>query len=172
MQLLVFSVGTEHYAIESRRVVEVLPLVTARPIPHMPDSIRGIFTHRGRLVPLIDLGRLFAHGPLRETLGTRVIVVEFSPAGGPAIRLGVMAENVLSLRSGVDAEATLPAIHPAGAAALGRLLRIDGSTLQVIDVEHLLPPDMLAGLLSGTPTATAASVLASAASMSASAASS
>ena len=171
MQLLVFSVGAEHYAIESRRVVEVLPLVTARPIPRMPDSIRGIFTHRGRLVPLVDLGRLFAHGPLRETLGTRVIVVEFSPAGGPAIRLGVMAENVLSLCSSVDAEATLPAMQPANAAALGRLLRIDGSTLQMIDVEHLLPPDILAGLLSGTPAATAASVAASAASGLASAAS-
>ena len=80
MQLLVFTVGAEDYAIESRRVIEVLPLVTARPIPRMPESIRGIFTHRGRLVPLVDLGRLLTDQPLRETLSTRVIVVEF-PSG-------------------------------------------------------------------------------------------
>ena len=56
MQLLTFTVAGQTYAIESRRVVEVLPLVPARPIPHPPAYIRGIFTYRGRLVPLVDLG--------------------------------------------------------------------------------------------------------------------
>ena len=60
MQLLTFTVAGQTYAIESRRVVEVLPLVPARPIPHTPAYIRGIFTYRGRLVPLLDLGQRLA----------------------------------------------------------------------------------------------------------------
>ncbi|MFM8891545.1 MAG: chemotaxis protein CheW, partial [Planctomycetia bacterium] len=51
MQLLSFTVGRAEYAVESRRVVEVLPMVTARPIPHLPAHVAGVFTHRGRLVP-------------------------------------------------------------------------------------------------------------------------
>jgi chemotaxis-related protein WspB len=155
MQLLAFTVGAEDYAIESRRVIEVLPLVTARPIPRMPDAVRGVFTHRGRLVPLVDLGRLLTDRPLRETLGTRVIVVEFSsgPEATP-IRLGVAAENVLSLCSSVEAEATLPTLRSPDAPALGRLLRIDGRTIQVLDVEHLLPPALLAGLAVPSPAST------------------
>jgi len=147
MQLLVFTIGAEDYAIESRRVIEVLPLVAARPIPRMPESIRGIFTHRGRLVPLVDLGRLLTDQPLRETLSTRVIVVEF-PSGPDdrCIRLGLAAENVLSLCSSEDAEASLPTIRSPGAPALGRLLRIGGRTIQVLDVEHLLPQSLVAGL--------------------------
>ena len=147
MQLLVFTIGAEDYAIESRRVIEVLPLVTARPIPRMPEFIRGIFTHRGRLVPLIDLGRLLTDQPLRETLSTRVIVVEF-PAGpdDQRMRLGVAAENVLSLCSSDETEASLPTIRSPGAPALGRLLRIGGRTIQVLDVEHLLPQSLVAGL--------------------------
>ena len=43
MQLLTFTIGAEDYAIESRRVVEVVPLVATRPIPRTPDFIRGIF---------------------------------------------------------------------------------------------------------------------------------
>ena len=147
MQLLVFTIGAEDYAIESRRVIEVLPLVTARPIPRMPEFIRGIFTHRCRLVPLVDLARLLIDQPLRETLSTRVIVVEF-PTGSDdqRMRLGVAAENVLSLCSTDETEASLPTIRSPGAPALGRLLRIGGRTIHVLDVEHLLPPSLVAGL--------------------------
>jgi chemotaxis-related protein WspB len=162
MQLLSFTVGAEDYAIESRRVIEVLPLVAARPIPRMPDFIRGIFTHRGRLVPLVDLGRLLTDTPLRERLSTRVIVVEFAsgddPANQHAIRLGTAAENVLSLCSiseaDSEAETSLPTLHPPHAPYLGRLLRIDGRTIQLLNVEHLLPPSLIAGLVAPAPAST------------------
>jgi chemotaxis-related protein WspB len=155
MQLLVFTVGAEDYAIESRRVIEVLPLVTARPIPRMPESIRGVFTHRGRLVPLVDLGRLLIDQPLRETLSTRVIVVEFSASPDEQrVRLGVAAENVLSLCSSDETEASLPTIRSPAVPALGRLLRIGGRTIQVLDVEHLLPQSLIAGLAAPSPAST------------------
>jgi len=158
MQLLSFTIGAEDYAIESRRVIEVLPLVAARPIPHMPDFLRGVFTHRGRLIPLVDLGWLLINQPLRETLSTRVIVVEF--ASGPEdrrIRLGVAAENVVSLCSSSDAETSLPTLQTARAPYLGRLLRIGGRTVQVLDVEPLVPAALLAslaGLTAPTPAST------------------
>ncbi len=151
MQLLSFTVGDEEYAIESRRVVEVLPLVTPRPIPHMPAFVRGIFIHRGRLVPLVDLGWRLANHPLRERLSTRVIVVEFVSTGDQAqrqtIRLGVVAENVLSLCTTSDAEATMPAMHAPAAPYLGRVLRIGSRTLQILDVEYLLPPALVTDLV-------------------------
>lgn len=156
MQLLSFSIGAEDYAIESRRVVEVLPLVTVRPIPHIPGFIRGIFTHRGRLVPLVDLGLLLNGVPLRERLSTRVIVVEFSagPAERPT-RLGLAAESVLSLCSSDDADASLPSLHPPEAPYLGRLLRLGGRTIQVLDPEHVLTPEMLANLAAPDSASTA-----------------
>jgi chemotaxis-related protein WspB len=158
MQLLAFTIGAEEYAIEAHRVIEVLPLVTARPIPRMPDFVRGIFTHRGRLVPLVDLGRLLTDTPLRARLGTRVIVVEFSSgddSSAPhAIRLGAAAENVLSLCSSTGAEPSLPALHPPHAPYLGRLVRIGGRTLQVLNVEHLLPASLLGHLVAPTPAST------------------
>ena len=63
MQLLTFTVAGETYAIESRAVVEVLPLVPARPLPLAPDYVRGVFTYRGGLVPLVDLARRMAAPP-------------------------------------------------------------------------------------------------------------
>jgi hypothetical protein len=84
-----------------------------------------------------------------------VIVVEFST--GPddqRVRLGVAAENVLSLCSTDETEASLPAIRSPAAPALGRLLRIGGRTIQVLDVEHLLPPSLIAGLAAPSPAST------------------
>jgi chemotaxis-related protein WspB len=160
MQLLTFTIEAEDYAIESRRVVEVVPCVAARPIPRTPDFIRGIFTHRGRLIPLVDLAWLLIDTPLRETLSTRVIVVEFSldsssiGPGDQRIRLGVAAENVVSLSSIVEIETSLPALRTPDAPALGRLLRIGGRTVQVLDVERLLPVALLAGLVAPAPAST------------------
>ncbi len=157
MQLLCFSIGAEHYAIESRRVIEVLPLVTARPVPQVPACVTGVFTHRGRLVPLIDLGRRLADRPVRDRLSTRVIVVDVTAAegvpAGPAGRLGIAAEQVLSLCSSDDAETTFSGLRPPDAAYLGRLLRIGGRIVQLLDVEHLLPREIVAGLSPAPPAA-------------------
>jgi chemotaxis-related protein WspB len=146
MQLLTFTVAGQTYAVESRRVIEVLPLVPARPLPRVPDYIRGIFTYRGRLVPLVDLARRLADADVTERLSTRVIVVEFTPPGAGPRRLGLVAENVVSIRSAEEADASLPALHMPDAPYLGGLLRIGQETVQVIAIEHLLPETIVAGL--------------------------
>jgi len=157
MQLLTFTVAGHPYAVESRTVIEVLPLVSARPIPLMPDYVRGVFTYRGKFVPLIDLGRRFVadSGPgsaAPPRLSTRVIVVEFTPpAAVPGqearpVRLGLIAENVVSIGSATHADATVATMDLAHAPFLGRLFRLGGETIQIILVEHLLPAELLAGL--------------------------
>jgi len=157
MQLLTFDVAGESYAVESAKVVEVLPLVPTRPIPHMPDHLLGVFTYRGKFLPLVDLGRLIAGEPPAARLSTRVIVVEVCPpshdpgeeAGEAApqpVRFGVVAENVVTIHS-IDEDAPAAAAKPlATEPYLGRLIRLHGHTLQMLLPEHLLPAKLLAGL--------------------------
>jgi chemotaxis-related protein WspB len=148
MQLLTFTVGDQDYAIESRRVIEVLPLVPARPIPLTPDYVLGVFTYRGSLLPLVDLGRRVAGRPPAERLSTRVVVVEFLPAGlpdHPTVRLGLVAENVIAIRSG-GGDTVLPALELPGGAFLGPIIRLGDRTVQLVRIEHLLPVELAAGL--------------------------
>jgi chemotaxis-related protein WspB len=157
MQLLTFSIAGEPYAIEARLVIEVLPLVPARPIPQVPEYVLGIFTYRGDLVPLVDLGRRLGSGPPLQRLSTRVIVVEFRPGllspgdsrrpdEVPLVRLGLVAENVIAIRGAEEAEASLPPLQLAFAPYLGQVLRLGGGTVQMIDVTKLLPAELLTGL--------------------------
>jgi len=158
MQIITFTVAGQPYAIPSRAVIEVLPLVPARPVPLLPDYIPGVFTYRGRLVPLVDLGRRFGTpstaGAGRRRLSTRVIVVEFpAPPRGDAsaesappraVRLGLVADDVVSIQVAAAAESAAgPTTH---APFLGRLLRLPEGTIQLVLVEGLLPPDLLDGL--------------------------
>jgi len=153
MQLLTFTVAGQPYAIESRAVIEVLPLVQARPLSCMPDYVRGIFTYRGHLVPMIDLGRRLADHTLAERLSTRIMVVELRPLHlalqsdrAPTVRLGLIAENVISICSAEDADTSFPAMQLPDALFLGKILRINGQTVQLLIIEHLLAPALLAGV--------------------------
>lgn len=152
MQLLTFSVAGEPYAIASRRVVEVLPRVPARPVPLAPDYLLGVFTYRGSLVPLVDLARRLGVAPATERLSTRVIVVD-AAAGDGSVRLGLVAENVVAVRSADGAEASLPPLGLPGADFLDRILRLGRDTVQLLDVDRLLPGELLAGLRSAAPAA-------------------
>jgi chemotaxis-related protein WspB len=157
MQLLTFTIGGQAYAIESKKVVEVLPLVTTRPIPHLPDYLPGIFTYRGRFVPLVDLGLRISGKPLTRRLSTRVIVVEIGGSSHEAapssrlVRFGIMAENVVTIRSTGTAPGETEAKELAADAYLGRLLRLDGQTVQMLLPEHVIPSDLLASLFPDRP---------------------
>lgn len=152
-QILTFTVGDADYAIESRRIVEVLPLVPGRAVPHVPDYVRGVITYRGSLVPLIDLGLRLAGRSPPERLSTRVVVVEFdlpgkdgTPRSAGPVRIGLVAENVVAIRSVEEAAAALPIGHLREAPYLGSVLRLDDRTVQLLDVARLLPPELADGL--------------------------
>jgi len=109
--------------------------------------VRGIFTYRGGLVPLVDLGLRLADRVPAERLSTRVIVVEFAlPADARRARLGLVAEDVIAICSAEDAAASLPPLGLPEARYLGRVLRLGDRTVQLLDPGHLLPDELAAGL--------------------------
>lgn len=154
MQLLTFAIGGHPYAIASRRIVEVLPVVAARPLPHVPEFIRGLFTYRGRLLPLVDLGLLLGAGKAPDVLSTRVIVVSLdqdAEAGIPirqhGRQLGLVAEHVLAIRSTSGAPEALPHLALDAAPYLGAVYTLGGDTIQMLDIDRLLPDDLRDGLM-------------------------
>ncbi|MGA0039948.1 MAG: chemotaxis protein CheW [Pirellulales bacterium] len=158
MQLLTFTVGGQAYAVESKKVVEVLPLVSTRPIPHLPDYLPGIFTYRGRFVPLVDLGLRINGMALTRRLSTRVIVVEIevgeSTASAPLsrlVRFGIMAENVVTIRSTGTSASEMETKDLAADTYLGRLLRLEGQTVQMLLPEYVIPHELLASLFPDRP---------------------
>jgi purine-binding chemotaxis protein CheW len=55
--LLVLQVGAERYGIDITTVQETRPLSQIAPLPNTPPFWRGLVNVRGRLCPVLDLGR-------------------------------------------------------------------------------------------------------------------
>ena len=79
MLLLTFTAGPNRYAIDVARIVELVPRVELRQIPHAPAFLAGLLGYRGKVVPVIDLGLLLDVAPCRDCLSTRIILVNDAP---------------------------------------------------------------------------------------------
>jgi chemotaxis-related protein WspB len=75
MLLLTFTAGPNRYGVAAGRVVEVVPKVKLRSVPHAPSSLAGLLAYRGKVIPVVDLCRLLDGAVCQERLSTRILVV-------------------------------------------------------------------------------------------------
>jgi chemotaxis-related protein WspB len=150
MLLLTFTVAGEPYALDVAGVIELVPRVELRAIPHAPAYLAGLLGYRGEVVPVIDLGLLLGSSPGADRLSTRIILVKSEPGGhnrkgeeargpdqGPARILGLIAERVIDLVK-IEPEQVTPApVHLARAPYLDAIARTDRGFVPLIGVPAL-----------------------------------
>ena len=139
MLRVLFQMGEARYALDSRDVHEVVPLVRFRTIPGAPDYVCGVFLYRGRVVPVIDLSRLAGAAPARLLMSTRIILVKLSEAGNSDRLLGLLAEKAVDTLKKDRIQTQKPGLVPPSAEWLGNMITEDGQMAQEIDVRRLLP---------------------------------
>ncbi|MBQ7594824.1 MAG: chemotaxis protein CheV [Synergistaceae bacterium] len=97
-EVVVFTLGTDAFAINVNKTREILRWTGCRPVPTKTPAFIGITTLRDALIPLIDL-RIFlgikSPVPMSQT---KVMVVEFND-----IKLGFLVDSVERIRQ-VNAE--------------------------------------------------------------------
>lgn len=138
MLMLTFDVNGCRYAVDVARVVEVVPRIALRPIPHAPPFLAGLFDLGGRMVPVVDLGVRLGGEPCRPRLSTRIVVAE--DAAGRL--LGLIGERVTELRAGPEGLRDDRAAALDGAPYLGPIVPLGGDLVQAIRVDGLLPGDL------------------------------
>ena len=94
MLLLLFQLQDDAYAIDSAKVIEVIPFLMTQKIPMTPKFITGMINYRGNPVPVIDLGLLLNEKPCRQQLSTRIILITISMGRQFKKIIGLLAENV------------------------------------------------------------------------------
>ena len=95
MLVLIFRVAEVAYGVGVKRVIEVVPRVALREIPHAPSFLVGLLRYRGGAVPVVDLGLLIDGKACADRLDTRIILVDGGVHGGSGPGyLGLIAERV------------------------------------------------------------------------------
>ncbi len=160
MLLLILKAGANRYAIDVVRIVELVPRVELRVIPHAPPFLAGLLGYRGKVIPVIDLGLLLNGAPCLDRLSTRIILVNDSPGDqnrgtGPTgwsdenpghspkdpVRnvslLGLIGEEVSDLVD-VRPDQVAPApVQLAQAPFLDAIVQTDAGIVQLIAVERI-----------------------------------
>jgi purine-binding chemotaxis protein CheW len=93
-QLVVFTLGTEHYALPIQQVQEIIRYSEPRSVASRVDWVRGVISLRGRIVPVYDLAaRLGLASELTDE--TKIVIVEAGSETAGVIVDGV--EEVLTV---------------------------------------------------------------------------
>ena len=142
MLLLLFEVGANRFGIEASEIVEVIPLVSLKKVPHAPGCVSGVFNYRGQVVPVIDVNALLGERPARLLLSTRIILVRPSEAGCKERLLGLLAERVTETLSCRKEELQPPGITLEGAQYLGEILPHPGGLVQRVTVGNILSDEL------------------------------
>ena len=141
IELLVFCLGTERYAVGTEHVREVLRFGDCTPLPATPDFLIGITNVRGQILAVFDPRRLFDLPALpqadRGGEHARIIVL-----GDERAEFGVLADvvtEVVRLRSDAVLEA------PGSVAGIARafLRGVTADALIVLDGAILLKDQRL-----------------------------
>ncbi|MDP1828912.1 MAG: chemotaxis protein CheW [Archangium sp.] len=133
MRHVIFRLDRDRYALPLDAVREVVnaPEHYSR-VPHARDSVKGVMTLRGRVVPVIDLGRLLTPGlqpaSLPAALGTgKVVLLELVRR-----ELGLLVTEV----EGIESIEKVGSQARASRVVRG-LARVGPLTITVLDVEGL-----------------------------------
>jgi chemotaxis-related protein WspB len=139
MLFLLFQLGHDRYVLEARRVVEVLPLLALKQIPQAPRGVAGIFNYRGRPVPAVDLTELTLGQPARQSLSTRIILVNYPDDAGTDRLLGLIAEQATDIVRKEPEDFVDPGVKMTAAPYLGPVAMDNQGMIQWVREQRLLP---------------------------------
>ena len=143
MLFLLFQLGPDRYALDSSRVVEVLPLVELKRLPQAPPGVAGVFNYRGRPVPAVDLSELTLGQASAARMSTRIIVVSYRGSAPGGQLLGLVAENATEMMRREVKDFVDAGLEIGAAPYLGPIVMDpQGRPIQWLKEEHLLSAPM------------------------------
>ncbi len=138
MILILFQIGEDTFGLEASRIIEVVPLLVCREVPHVPEYVAGLVNYRGAVTPVIDLSVLHEGRPSRPLLSTRIIMTGFEDGEGKQYTLGVIAEQVTETFSCRRGDFQPPGVRSEGSRYLGDILLHEGRMIQLVTPERIL----------------------------------
>jgi purine-binding chemotaxis protein CheW len=132
-QLVVFTLGAEHYALPIHAVNEIIRYSEPRSVASRTEWVRGVISLRGRIVPVYDVAaRLGLASALSEQ--SKIVIVE---AGGEIA--GVIVDSVEEVLTVSDEQIEeAPGADPA---MIEAIVRIDDRLIVLLTLATIFATD-------------------------------
>lgn len=131
MQIVVFKLGEEHFAVETERVQGINDMMTITIVPKAPSYIKGLINLRGSIKSLVDIHLLLNLESNNEQ--SNIIILKIN--GEEEIGISVdEVEEVLDIdeKSIQSMDKTEEKQYVKG------IVNVDGRLLTIIDIDNLL----------------------------------
>jgi purine-binding chemotaxis protein CheW len=125
--------GEGRYAFTVPLVTEVVRLGPLTRLPSAPTFLLGVFTHRGEILPVLDLGDLLLRRPVPLGAGTRAAIVHAEPW-----RVAVLAEEIEGLVRVPRRRVGPPPLAQAAGEFLQAVVPDDLGDIAVLDLARLV----------------------------------
>ena len=141
MLLVTLSVNNDTFGLDAENIIEIIPVIPLQHVPLSSDYIAGLFDYHGKMVPVIDLCKLFENRDSRMLFSTRIILINYKKENNEYV-LGVIAENITECIKVNDADFVRTGVSVRKGKLLGEVASIDGQMIQRINIEALLPDEV------------------------------
>lgn len=130
MQIVVFNLGEEHFAVETEKVQSINDMMEITIVPNAPSYIKGLINLRGNIKSLVDINLLLNANSTGDQQNIIILTVEDEEIGitvDEVEEVLVIDENLIQK---MDNEETSPYIKG--------ILNYDNMLLTIIDIDKLL----------------------------------
>jgi chemotaxis-related protein WspB len=139
MLYLLAELGTDRYAFDARQLVEVLPVLEFKQIPHAPVGVAGVFNYHGAPTPLLDLTQLMLGRPSKIKMSTRIVVTWCVDPSGEKHLLGLLAERATETFRRNETDFVASGVAVDSSRYLGPVAVEADGLVQRIEISELVP---------------------------------
>lgn len=140
-QFIVFSLDETRYALPLPVVERVVHAVEITPLPDAPDAVSGVIDVQGRIIPVINIRKLFRKPERDVELTDNLIIIEISRR-----TIALMVDAIVGIiDQGNEGPASLEDLIPEVKFVRG-VIRSEGGLVMVYDPEVLFSEERMAAL--------------------------
>jgi purine-binding chemotaxis protein CheW len=130
-QLVVFSLGGEHYALPIQQVQEIIRYSDPRSVASPAEWLRGVISLRGRIVPVYDVAARIG-APTGVSEQTKIVIAEIGTETAGVIVDSV--EEVLTVT-----EEQISAAPTADSSLIQAIIRVEERLVALLTLDCLFP---------------------------------
>lgn len=88
-QMVLFELGAETYGLDIAAVHEIIRMQPVTKVPKAPSYVEGVINLRGRVIPVVDIGRKFGLEKTEGAKNNRIVVINIK-----GTTLGIIVDSV------------------------------------------------------------------------------
>ena len=137
-QMVLFELGSEIYGLDIAAVHEIIRMQPITRVPKAPFYVEGVINLRGKVIPVIDMGKRFGLEKVENNKNNRIVVVNIQDT-----ILGIIVDAVTEvLRIPIDSiEPVSDIVTAANSDYLRGIAKLTDKMVILLELDKLLSGD-------------------------------